>query len=89
MKVNSDFILHEVFPGNYMLAPIGKTSIKFKGVIKCNATTAFLWEKMKDDFTEESLVDDMLAQYNVSEDEAKRAVHSFLKTCIEIGVVLE
>ena len=86
MELNDNFMIKEI-AGNIILVPIGDFAIDFNGVITLNETAKFLWEKCQDGFTEESLIDDVKAEYNVDDDTAKTAVKKFIKEIKEAGCV--
>ncbi len=77
MKLKSGFIMHRV-GGECVVVPVGARTKDFSGMIRLNDSGAFLWEHMAGDFTAESLTDALLAQYDVTEDVAKKTVEKFI-----------
>lgn len=88
MKIKDSFILRNVAGSNVVL-PMGASSAKFSGMLRLNETGVFLWENLKNEITEEDLVNAMLAEYNVASDEAREDVQEFLKTLRDAGVLEE
>ncbi len=78
MKIKPGFMLREV-AGKKIVVPVGKASIEFNGMIHLNETGAFLWERLQTGATKESLLADILAEYDVDEETAKAGIDSFLK----------
>lgn len=88
MKIKDSFILRNVAGSNVVL-PMGASSSKFSGMLSLNETGVFLWENLKNEITEEDLVNAMLAEYNVASEQAKEDVKEFLKTLRSAGVLEE
>ena len=78
MKIKPGFMLRQV-AGKKIVVPVGKASIEFNGMIHLNETGAFLWERLQSGATKESLLADILAEYDVDEETAKAGIDSFLK----------
>ena len=88
MKRNSDFLLREV-ADTLVIVPVGKAAVAFSGMITLNATSAFLWELLETDQTEQFLVDALTSRYAVEEAKAREDVEAFLKKLLQIGAVEE
>ena len=54
--------------------------MKFKGMITLNSTAAFLWKKAETEFVKEDLVKALTDEYDVSDEDAKKAVDDFVET---------
>ena len=87
MQINKDFTIQKV--GVYYVAvPVGETSKSFHGMVKLNETGAFLWNALaKEDLSEESLVDQLLSEYDVSREIATRDVHRIVELLRENGIL--
>lgn len=79
MKVKKGFMLREVAK-NHVVVPVGKAAVEFNGIINLNETGAFLWGKLVDDTTLDSLIAALLDRYDISFDIAKKDVLAFVKT---------
>lgn len=79
MKIHEGFLLREV-AGNYIVMPIGDAAQRLNGMIKLNETSAFLFRILEGGADEEALVAALLAEYEVTEDIARRDVATFLST---------
>lgn len=78
MKIDKEFILRKI-AGDHVLIPTGKTALSFNGMITVNEQGAFLWQKLRDEISEEQLVDAMLEEYEVDRQTAQADVKEFLE----------
>lgn len=60
MKLKSDFIIQTI-DGTQFMVPVGGQS--FRGIVRSNRTAAFIVDCLKEDTTEEAIIDAMLARY--------------------------
>ena len=74
-----DCYVHRKVAGNDVLISVGANLANFNGYITLNATAAFLWEKLQVPRTAEFLIRELLASFEVSEEEARRDVLEFLQ----------
>lgn len=87
MKQSPNYLLRPV-ADSLVLVPVGEATEKFPGMISMNATSAFLWECLAVEQTEDSLTQALLGKYEVVEEKAREDVKRFLKTLSAIGAVL-
>ena len=85
---NPNYILRDV-AGAQVIVPVGEATREFPGMITVNATSAYLWEKLSQPQSKESLTAALLEKFDVSEELAKADVEKFLKTLLLIGAVTE
>ncbi len=86
MKQNPDFLLRTV-ADTLVLVPVGEASRKFPGMISMNPTSAFLWERLAEDQTVDSLTRALLDKYDVNEEKAREDVQGFLRTLTAVEAV--
>lgn len=87
MKIKDGFVLHEVCGEKIILAE-GVENINFCKIVSLNETAAFVWEKAQaGDFTEQSLTHALVAEYEVSDEQASKDVSSLLKQWSEMGMI--
>lgn len=79
MKIKDGFMLRKVGGQNIVVA-LGEASRSFNGMVRLNDTGVFLWEKLKDDVTEEQLLAALTAEYSVDPAQAKADIAEFLST---------
>ena len=77
MKVEKEFVLREI-AGDNILVPVGETALDFNGLITLNEVGAFLWNKLQNDITIDGLVQEVLNEYEVDEDTARKDILEFL-----------
>lgn len=77
MRIKDGFILRKV-ADSYIAVATGEESISFNAMVTTNETGAFLWEKLKNETTEEELLTAMLSEYDVDEQTAKADIAEFL-----------
>lgn len=78
MRISDQFILRQI-AGEYIIIPTGQTTLKFNGMITVNEQGAFLWEALKEEITEDALVEAVLAEYDTDRKTAQADVAEFLE----------
>ena len=86
MKLNKDFIYRKV-GSDSVLVPVGSSS--FSGMVKGNATTGELIECLKEDMTEEQMVDRLVEKYDAPRYVIADDVAKVLAKLREIGAIEE
>ncbi len=86
MKIKKGFLLREV-ADNYIVVAVGSAVKDFNGIITLNDTAAFLWRQLQDDATEEQLLEKMLAEYDVSKEQAEADVKMFVEKLQQANLV--
>ena len=71
MRINSDFTIQRV-GDSFVAVPVGEASRHFHGMVRLNASGAFVWNLlMEKDCTKEDLVQALLDQYEVDPETAR------------------
>lgn len=86
MKINKELVKRNV-AGEVLLIPVGKTVFEYNGLMILNETGSFLWDLLPNTESEEDLVRQLLAEYEVSEDEAAADVREFIQKTRELGII--
>lgn len=85
MKRNSKFLTHKTKGEHYM---ISTNDAKFKGIVKNNETAAYIIECLKEDATEEVIVDKIMAEYEgVDRSTVERDVANVISKLRSIGAI--
>lgn len=84
MKVSKDFILREI-AGEYILVPTGASAAKINGLITMNELGCFIFKTLTESQTMETLVDAIVAEYDVDRNTAQADAQEFLTQLDEIG----
>lgn len=87
LQVRPDFLLREV-AGERILVPVGEAALSLHGMICLSESGALLWEKLHEPCTMRTLVDALLAEYEVDRDTAAADVREFLGKLEQHGVLL-
>ncbi len=86
MKIKSGFVLHTI-GSEHVAAAVGPRTEEFRGMIRLNATGAFLWEQLQREHSADSLAQALMAEYEITEDMAIEAVSSFVGQLSAAGVL--
>lgn len=77
MKIKDGFVMRQV-AGQAVVLP-GGDALDLNLMITLNDTGAFLWEHLQSETTEDALVTALLAEYDVEEATAHKAVVAFVE----------
>lgn len=88
MKIKSSYILRQI-AGEYLIINNSLNDNTEVKVYSLNESAAYIWNKVvqNDSFTEEELVDYIIAEYEVSREEAQTDIKELIKTWIELGFI--
>ncbi len=86
MKIKEGFVLHSVGDENVVVA-IGKMTMKFRGMIRLNATGAFIFRCLEKENDEKGIVDALMSEYGIDEATAANAAVSFISQLDNAGVL--
>ena len=78
MKIKKELIKREI-AGDTILVPVGKTVYDSNGLFVLNELGAFIWEILPKTETEAEICEAILAEYEVSPEEAAHDVEEFLQ----------
>ena len=77
MKIKKGFILRKM-GDQHLVVAVGEAAKKFKGMMRLNETSAFLWEQLSDHTTIDALVEKLLSEYDTDPDTARADVTAFV-----------
>lgn len=86
MRINKELVKRNV-AGEVLLIPVGKSVFDYNGLMILNETGSFLWDLLPNAESEEDLVRQLLAEYEVSEEEAAADVREFIQKTRELGII--
>ncbi len=86
MKLKEGFITHET-DGETVMVSAGNTS--FNGLTRSNRTASFILNCLKEETTEQKIVEAMLEKYDASEEVIAADVKKILNTLRKIGALDE
>ena len=85
MKLKDTYITHDSDGEQILL----DTSSSFAGLIRSNKTAAFIVECLKEDTTEEEIVEAMLEKYDAPKDVLARDVSEVIEKLRKVGAIDE
>mgnify|MGYP003273388311 CR=1 FL=1 len=77
MKIKEGFLLRKV-AGSNVVVPVGEATLDFNGMMSLNETGAFLFQKLMEGIDEESLIEALMAEYDVDKEVAAKDVEEFI-----------
>ncbi len=86
MRVKDGFELKEI-ADNYVVIPTRSNVVDFNSMIMLNEVSAFLWLQLLEDKTEDELVRELLKEYDVDKDTARKDVKIFVNELAAAGVI--
>lgn len=88
MKVSGDFILRTIADEN-LLIPVGEAALHVKGMIALSESGLLLYEKLRDGCGKAELIAALLAEYEVSPEEAEADTDAFLDQLRQMNILAE
>ncbi|MBQ7202697.1 MAG: PqqD family protein [Eubacterium sp.] len=86
MKLKKEIVLGNIDGQDFAIAT-GKLSKDFHGLINNNKSAAYIFELLKTEQTEESIVDAMLAKYDAPRDVIEADVKEVLDKINSLGIL--
>lgn len=86
MKLRSDFISQDI-SDSHVLVPTEKANRSFHGIVRANQTAGFIIECLKQETTEQAIVEKLLEMYDVDRERAAAGVRKVLAQLNEIGAL--
>ena len=87
MKLKEGFLLREV-AGQTVVLPTGG-NLDLDMMITLNETGKFLWERLQEETNVQTLVDALLAEYDVDRPRAEQSVVAFVEKLQNNGLLCE
>lgn len=86
MRLKKELIRREI-AGDVLLVPVGGTVLENNGLFALNELGAFLWDRLEGAADEETLVQAVLAEYEVDEITARTDTAEFLQKLREMDIL--
>ena len=86
MRLKEDFLVQMIDDTQY-LVPVGDGS--FSGVVRGNRTAAFIVDLLKEETTEDAIIDAMCGQYDAPRETIAADVTAILNTLRGVGALEE
>ena len=84
MKVKDGFVLREV-AGQAVVIATGEASKDFHGMVKLNGTGSVIWKGLSEGKTEDQIADELVAEYEVTREQALADVRAFVRKMADEG----
>lgn len=88
MKTKEGFMLRNV-AGKDIVVAVGAALVDFNGLISLNETGAFLWKKLEKGADYDSLLSDLLSEYEIDEATARDGIDKFIESARSAGLLEE
>ena len=86
MIIKKDLIKREI-AGDTILVPVGKTVLDSNGLFVMNELAAFIWDLLPEAESEDAICEAVLAEYDVSAQEASADIAEFLNKLREMEII--
>lgn len=86
MVIKKELIKREI-AGDTILVPVGKTVYESNGLFVLNELGAFIWDLLPEAETAESICDAVLAEYEVTREEAEKDIAEFLENLRKLNII--
>ena len=86
MIIKKELIKREI-AGDTILVPVGKTVLESNGLFALNELGAFIWEMLPNVQTEEEICAAILAEYEVSPEDAAKDVAEFMANLRKLDII--
>lgn len=77
MKIKGELLIREV-AGEIIAIPVGQTALRFNGMICLNEISALIWNGLQAGKTKETILENILEEYDVPAEEAAADLDEFL-----------
>lgn len=84
MKLKYEFVINEV--ADNMMA-VAVDSDEFAGMVRLNKTGAYIFELLKNDVSEDEIVEALQAKYDATEENLRQTVRGFIESLEKAGVI--
>ena len=86
MKIKKELIKRDI-AGDTILVPVGKSVYDSNGLFALNELGAFLWDRLPQAQDRDELLEAVLADYDVSRDQAAADLDEFLGKLTAFGII--
>lgn len=86
MEIKKELIKREI-AGDTILVPVGKAVYDSNGLFALNELGAFLWDRLPAANTQQDLLEAVLAEYEVTPEEAAGDIKEFLSKLESLGII--
>ena len=88
MKIKYDFAIREIL-GEYIFVPLGEGALALSGMGTTNEVGAFICGRLKENRSYDELYADLLSEFEVDADVARKDLDEFLDKLKQMGFLQE
>ena len=89
MKLKEEYVLYDPSDEERIAVPTGSAAKNFSGLLRANRTAAAILEYLKEETTEDALVQRMCDRYDADEEEIRRGVREVLDILRSVDAIAE
>lgn len=86
MKIKDGFMLREIVD-TWVVIPLGERVVEFNGIMTLSETGALLWKEIEEGKDVNSLVDSIIAEYDIDKEAALADTLEFISTIEKNGLL--
>ncbi len=86
MKLKYKFVVQEVSDG-FVAVAVGADASKFNGIIRMNKTSAFVFEQLMEEVTEDEIIAKMMDKYDAEEKVMRKDTKDFIAKLAEADLL--
>ena len=86
MRIKGEYVMREI-AGETLLVPVGRTALKFNGMIILDPVGAVIWKEMEKQPDYDTLLACILEKFDVSADVAEQDLNEFLEQMEQADVL--
>ena len=86
MRIRDGFMMRRI-AGVDVVVPAGEGGINFNGIITLSQTAAFLFQRLREETSQEELLSKLLCEYEVDEQAARADIQAFLTKLTEADLL--
>ena len=87
MKLKEDYIIYDASAEERIAIATGKEAEVFTGLLRANRTAGAILDYLKEETTEDEIVQKMCERYDASEEEIRADVQKVLETLKGVGAL--
>ena len=89
MKLKEEYVLYEARDDEMIAVATGKEAKNFKGLLRANEAATFIMNCLKEETTEEEILDKMTEEYDADREVLSKDLKNILEVLRTIGALEE
>lgn len=88
MRIKKDYVLRQI-ADTWVVLPLAAETVNFSGMLTLNDSGEMLWKVLENKCDVEVIVEALMAEYEVTEEQARIDAEEFLNKLIQAGCIEE